>query len=72
MGIQYIPNFFNVYLFQRQREQVGEEQRERDREPQAGSQSPMQDSNELWDHDLSRNQELDASLNEPPRHPIGA
>ena len=32
----------------------------------------MAQSPEPWDHDLSRNQELDAQLTEPPWHPWAA
>ena len=58
-------NFFNVYLFLREKAQVGVGQRERegDRESKAGStlsvQSPMRGSNPwIWDHNLSQSRTL--------------
>ena len=68
--------FVSVFVFfETQRE------REREREREEGERnlkqaahlawSPMRDSiSQLWDHDLSQNQELDTQSTEPPRCPM--
>ena len=70
-------SILNVCLFVclfRGKAQVGEEQREGEEEPQAGSMlstlSPTWVwTHEPWDHDLSRNQKSDAYPTEPRRCP---
>ena len=68
-----------IYLFweierERERERTGEGQRERERESQADSALSVHSltcGSIPWtsNHDLSWNQELDALLTKPPRHP---
>ena len=69
--------FLNVHLFweTEQQESRGRGEREGERESRAGS-MPISTSAPTrgsilwpWDHDLSRSQESDAQLTEPPRHP---
>ena len=67
--------FFKIYLFEREKERVSGRGRGRGRESQADSPVSVDPKwgliSWLWDHDLSRNQELDAQPTEPPRHLCG-
>ena len=68
--------FMFIYIFLRERERAGEGQRERETE------NPKQalhcqhrawqgaQTQKLWDHDPSWNQELVTQPTEPPRHPL--
>ena len=76
----YLMFFFfsSLCIFERDRGSVNEAGSEREgrreRESQAGSMPPAESDAglrlmKLWDHDLSQNQESEAYLTEPPRHP---
>ena len=69
-------SFFNVYLFWEREGGLGKRQREREKENpkqalhcQHGAQCQAQ-TDQAWDHELSRNQQSDVQPTEPPRHPI--
>ena len=74
--------FLQFYLFERKREHMGYRGSEGEGESQADRHPHLDPSVEPlaglnlttlrlwpWDHDLSWNQESDAELTEPPRHP---
>lgn len=66
--------FFNIYLFWGREHEGGcrEKERKKGRIPSrlhAWTRHRAQ-SHESWDHNLSRNQELNAQPNEPPRCPM--
>lgn len=67
----YVTDFMyflkNIYLSERERAGVGEEQRERDKQILCWVQSPTCDLiPRPWDHDPCQNQELDTKPTEPP------
>ena len=72
-----LKTFLKILISEREREREsasgGGAERERVNPKQApnSAQSPTWGSIPCpWDHELSRNQESDAELTEPPRHPI--
>ena len=74
-GVEEISQFcLSVFIFERERERRGGAERERgiERIPSmlcTESTEPNAQTHELGDHGLRQNQELDAQLTEPPRHP---
>ena len=55
---------------QREQGRAVEEERQNLKQAPHSARSPTRGSiSRPWNHDLSRNQELDAQLIEPPRHP---